>query len=202
MYPLKIEHLSKHYGRESAVKDLSFVVEPGRVTGFLGQNGAGKSTTLKFLLGLAEPDEGRALSYRDLRQPARTIGVLLERAYHPGRSGRDHLRILADYAGISRSRVDDRLELVGLSRAADRAAGTYSLGMRKRLGLAGALLGDPPVLVLDEPGNGLDPQGIRELRDLLQARAAEGGTVLVSSHLLSEMEHLADEVVVLHKAGW
>jgi ABC-2 type transport system ATP-binding protein len=136
---------------------------------------------------------------RDLRDPARTVGVLLEHAYHPGRSGRNHLRILADGSGIPQSRVDEMLDLVGLADAADRRAGAYSLGMRQRLGLAAALLGDPPVLVLDEPGNGLDPQGIRDLRDLLRARAAAGGTVFVSSHLLSEVEHLADEVVVLDR---
>jgi ABC-2 type transport system ATP-binding protein len=203
MYPLNVEHISKSYGDEVAVDDLSFTVEPGRVTGFLGPNGAGKSTTMKILLDLASADEGSATiggtRYRELSDPARTVGVILEHAYHPGRSGRNHLRILADATGIPQSRVDDMLELVGLTHAADRAAGAYSLGMRQRLGLAGALLGDPPVLVLDEPGNGLDPQGIRELRDLLRARAANGSTVFVSSHLLAEVEHLADEVIVVHR---
>ena len=202
MHQLKIETVTKRYGKRTVVEDLSFTVEPGRVTGFLGPNGAGKSTTMKILLDLAAADHGHTsiggLRYRDLRDPTRTVGVLLEHAYHPGRSGRNHLRILADGSGIPPSRVDEMLNLVGLADAADRHAGAYSLGMRQRLGLAAALLGDPPVLVLDEPGNGLDPQGIRDLRDLLRARAAAGGTVFVSSHLLSEVEHLADEVVVLN----
>jgi ABC-2 type transport system ATP-binding protein len=203
MHELKIENLTKRYGKRTVVDDLSFTVEPGRVTGFLGPNGAGKSTTMKVLLDLATADHGRTTiggrRYRDLRDPTRTVGALLEHAYHPGRSGRNHMRILADGSGIPHSRVDEMLDLVGLTDAADRRAGAYSLGMRQRLGLAAALLGDPPVLVLDEPGNGLDPQGIRDLRDLLRARAAAGGTVFVSSHLLSEVEHLADEVVVLNR---
>jgi ABC-2 type transport system ATP-binding protein len=202
MHPLNVEHLTKSYGDDVAVDDLSFTVEPGRVTGFLGPNGAGKSTTMKILLDLASADRGSAsiggTRYRELSDPARTVGVILEHAYHPARSGRNHLRVLADSTGIPVSRVDEMLDLVGLNEASDRAAGAYSLGMRQRLGLAGALLGDPPVLVLDEPGNGLDPQGIRELRDLLRARAANGGTVFVSSHLLAEMEHLADDVIVVH----
>ena len=203
MYQLKIEDITKRYGKRTVVEDLSFTVEPGLVTGFLGPNGAGKSTTMKILLDLASADHGHTsiggARYRDLRDPARTVGVLLEHAYHPGRSGRNHLRILADGSGIPLSRVDEMLGLVGLADAADRHAGAYSLGMRQRLGLAAAMLGAPPVLVLDEPGNGLDPQGIRDLRDLLRARAAAGGTVFVSSHLLSEVEHLADEVVVLNR---
>jgi ABC-2 type transport system ATP-binding protein len=203
MHKLKIENITKRYGKRTVVEDLSFTVEPGRVTGFLGPNGAGKSTTMKILLDLAAADHGRATiggtRYRGLRDPARTVGVLLEHAYHPGRSGRNHLRFLADGSGIPQSRVDEMLDRVGLADAADRRAGAYSLGMRQRLGLAAAMLGDPPVLVLDEPGNGLDPQGIRDLRDLLRARAAAGGTVFVSSHLLSEVEHLADEVVVLNR---
>ena len=157
---------------------------------------------MKILLDLAKADSGHATiggtRYRDLKDPAGTVGVVLEpNAFHPGRSGRNHLRVLADGAGISRAAIDQMLELVGLAHAADRHVGGYSLGMRQRLGLAAALLGDPPVLVLDEPGNGLDPQGIRWLRDLLRERAAAGGTVFVSSHLLTEVEHLADEVVVL-----
>lgn len=203
MYPLSVKHVTKSYGDDVAVDDLSFTVEPGRVTGFLGPNGAGKSTTMKILLDLASADRGSAAvggtRYRELRDPARTVGVILEHAYHPARSGRNHLRVLADSTGIPQSRVDEMLDLVGLTDASDRAAGAYSLGMRQRLGLAGALLGDPPVLVLDEPGNGLDPQGIRELRDLLRARAANGGTVFVSSHLLAEVEHFADEVIVVHR---
>ena len=194
--------VTKRYRHEVVVDDLSFTVQPGRVTGFLGPNGAGKSTTMKILLDLATADHGHATiggtRYRDMPDPARTVGVVLEpNAFHPGRSGRNHLRILADGAGIAPPRIDELLEMVGLAHAADRHVGAYSLGMRQRLGLAAALLGDPPVLVLDEPGNGLDPQGIRWLRDLLRARAAAGGTVFVSSHLLAEVEHLADEVVVI-----
>ncbi|HZA71547.1 MAG TPA: ATP-binding cassette domain-containing protein [Propionibacteriaceae bacterium] len=203
MHQLKIENVTKRYRKRTVVEDLVFTVEPGRVTGFLGPNGAGKSTTMKILLDLAAADHGRTTiggtRYRELRDPVRTVGVLLEHAYHPGRSGRNHLRILADGSGIPQARVDEMLDLVGLAEAADRHAGAYSLGMRQRLGLAGALLGDPPVLVLDEPGNGLDPQGLRDLRDLLRARAAAGGTVFVSSHLLAEVEHLADEVVVVNR---
>lgn len=203
-FPLEIEHVTKRYGREVVVDDLTFTVPPGRVTGFLGPNGAGKSTTMKILLDLAAADSGRATiagtRYRDMKEPARAVGVVLEpNAFHPGRSGRNHLRILADGAGIRAARVDAMLEAVDLGHAADRHVGGYSLGMRQRLGIAGALLGDPPVLVLDEPGNGLDPQGIRWLRDLLRERAAAGGTVFVSSHLLTEVEHLADEVVVLSR---
>ncbi|MEO8517626.1 MAG: ATP-binding cassette domain-containing protein [Dermatophilaceae bacterium] len=203
MYPLEIEHLTKRYGHEVVVDDLTFTVAPGRVTCFLGPNGAGKSTTMKILLDLAKADHGHATiggtRYRDMADPARAVGVVLEpNAFHPGRSGRDHLRVLSDGAGIAAGRIDQMLEMVELTHAADRHVGGYSLGMRQRLGLAAALLGDPPVLVLDEPGNGLDPQGIRWLRDLLRERAAAGGTVFVSSHLLAEVEHLADEVVVLN----
>jgi ABC-2 type transport system ATP-binding protein len=202
--PIEIDHVTKRYGPNVVVDDLSFTVRPGRVTGFLGPNGAGKSTTMKILLDLASADSGRATiggsRYRDLRDPARTVGVVLEpNAFHPGRSGRSHLRILADAAGLPVTRVDELLELVGLASAADRRVGAYSLGMRQRLGLAAALLGDPPVLVLDEPGNGLDPQGVRDLRQLLRSRAAKGHTVFVSSHLLAEVEHLADEVIVVNQ---
>ena len=202
--PLRVDHVTKRYGDEVAVDDLSFTVHPGRVTGFLGPNGSGKSTTMKVLLDLASADAGEAsiggTRYRELSDPARTVGVVLEPdAFHPGRSGRNHLRILADVAGIATERIEEVLELVDLGRAADRRTGAYSLGMRQRLSLAAALLGDPPVLVLDEPGNGLDPQGVRELRDLLRDRAAQGHTVFLSSHLLAEVEHLADEVVVVHR---
>ena len=202
MYTLELEHLTKRYGREVVVDDLTFTVQPGRVTGFLGPNGAGKSTTMKILLDLASATSGHATiggtRYREMRDPARTVGVVLEpNAFHPGRSGRNHLRVLADGAGIAPARIEKMLDMVGLAHAADRHVGAYSLGMRQRLGLAAALLGDPPVLVLDEPGNGLDPQGIRWLRDLLRERAAAGGTIFVSSHLLAEVEHLADEVVVV-----
>jgi ABC-2 type transport system ATP-binding protein len=202
MYTLDFKNVTKRYRREVVVDDLTFTVQPGRVTSFLGPNGAGKSTAMKILLDLAKAEHGHATiggrRYREMPDPARTVGVALEpNAFHPGRSGRNHLMILADGAGIPPSRVALMLEDVGLTHAADRHVGGYSLGMRQRLGLAAALLGDPPVLVLDEPGNGLDPQGIRWLRDLLRERAAAGGTVFVSSHLLAEVEHLADEIVVL-----
>jgi ABC-2 type transport system ATP-binding protein len=203
MYTLEFTHVTKRYGHEVVVDDLTFTVQPGRVTGFLGPNGAGKSTAMKVLLDLATADQGRAtiggMRYREMDDPAGSVGVVLEpNAFHPGRTGRNHLRILADGAGIDPRRITEMLEAVALTHAADRHVGGYSLGMRQRLGLAAALLGDPPVLVLDEPGNGLDPQGIRWLRDLLRERAAAGGTVFVSSHLLAEVEHLADEIVVLN----
>jgi len=203
-HALVIEHLTKRYGDHTVVDDLSFTVEPGRVTGFLGPNGSGKSTTMKMMLDLATADSGRATiggqRYRDLMDPARSVGAMIESdAFHPGRSGRNHLRVLADATGIPHRRVDEVLEEVGLADAARRHAGAYSLGMRQRLGLAGALLGEPPVLILDEPGNGLDPEGIRTLRDRLRAQAAGGGTVFVSSHLLDEVEHLADDVIVINK---
>ncbi len=200
---LEVEHVTKRYGNNTVVEDLSFSVPPGRVTGFLGPNGSGKSTTMKVMLDLAAADAGRCtiggVRYRDLPDPAGTVGVILESdAFHPGRSGRNHLRILADAIGAPLSRVDEMLEQVGLTDAANRRAGAYSLGMRQRLGLAAALLGQPDVLILDEPGNGLDPQGTRTLRDLLRAHAASGGTVLVSSHILAEVEHLVDDVIVIN----
>jgi ABC-2 type transport system ATP-binding protein len=201
-HTIDIDRLTKRYGSTTVLDDLSFSVRPGRVTGFLGPNGAGKSTTMKILLDLAAADDGSATidgrRYRDLDDPATTVGVVIEaNAFHPGRSGRNHLLVIADTAGIGRSRVDEMIDAVELTKAADRHVGGYSLGMRQRLGLAAALLGDPPVLILDEPANGLDPQGVRTLRDLLQARAASGGTVLVSSHLLAEVEHLADDIVII-----
>ena len=203
-YPIVIENVTKSYGGSAVVDALSFSVAPGRVTGFLGPNGAGKSTTMKVLLGLASPTSGKAtiggLTYAELADPTGTVGASVEAdAFHPGRSGRNHLRILADATDTPLERVDEVLELVDLSAAANRRAGAYSLGMKQRLGLAAALLRDPRVLVLDEPGNGLDPQGIRTLRILLRARAAEGNTVLVSSHLLGEVEQLADDVIVISK---
>jgi ABC-2 type transport system ATP-binding protein len=203
-YPITFDHVTKRYGSAVAVNDLSFVVQPGRVTGFLGPNGAGKSTTMKILLGLASASSGRAtfggLTYAELPDPTGTVGAAVEAdAFHPGRSGRNHLRILADATGTPVDRVDEVLDLVELSHAANRRAGAYSLGMKQRLALAAALLCDPQVLVLDEPGNGLDPQGIRTLRNLLRARAAAGSTVLVSSHLLGEVEQLADDVVVVNQ---
>lgn len=202
---INVEALTKRYGKTTVVDGLSFTAAAGRVTAFLGQNGAGKTTTVRVLLGLSPPppDSGTATiggrAYGDLVDPARTVGAMLEDAtFHPARTGRNHLRLLAMAAGVAMSRVDETLELVGLDgAAATRRAGHYSLGMRQRLDLAAALLGDPGVLVLDEPMNGLDPAGIRWLRDLLHARAKAGGTVLLSSHVLSEVALLADDVVVI-----
>ena len=203
-YALSFDHVTKRYGDAAAVDDLSFTVAPGRVTGFLGPNGAGKSTAMKILLGLATATSGTATiggtAYADLADPTGIVGASVEAdAFHPGRSGRNHVQIVADATGVGVERVNEVLDLVDLGHAADRHAGTYSLGMKQRLGLATALLRDPPVLVLDEPGNGLDPQGVRFLRNLLRSRAAEGNTVFVSSHLLAEVEQLADDVVVVNK---
>lgn len=200
---VRVDHVTKRYGGRAVVDDLSFTVPPGRVTGFLGPNGSGKSTTMKIMLDLAAATRGAATigghRYRDLPHPARTVGAMVEAdAFHPGRSGRNHLLVVADATGIDHARVDEMLEQVDLSAAANRKVGAYSLGMRQRLGLAAALMGAPPVLILDEPGNGLDPQGVRTLRDLLRAHAARGGTVFVSSHLLAEVEHLADDVIVIN----
>jgi ABC-2 type transport system ATP-binding protein len=199
---LEVRNLTKRYGTTVAVDDLSFAVEAGRVTGFLGPNGAGKTTTMRALLGLLRPSQGEALvegsAPVEMADPLRTIGAALEAtAFHPGRSGRNHLRTLAAAAGIPRSRVEEVLELVELSGAADRRVKGYSLGMRQRLALAAALLGEPRILILDEPANGLDPQGMRWLRDLLRDQAAGGRTVLVSSHLLSEVAQTADELVMI-----
>jgi ABC-2 type transport system ATP-binding protein len=197
--------LTKRYGEVTAVEDLSFAVRDGAVTGFLGPNGAGKTTTLRMILALARPTAGSATvlgrPYAQLEHPARTVGANLEVAgAHPGRKGRDHLRALAAMAKLPHSRVDEVLRLVELDGApANRRAGTYSLGMRQRLGLAATLLGDPAVLILDEPANGLDPQGIRWLRDFLRSMAAEGRTVLVSSHVLAEVAQTVDDVVVIHR---
>jgi ABC-2 type transport system ATP-binding protein len=187
-----------------AVQDLSFTVTAGRVTGFLGPNGAGKSTTMRIVLGLVHPTAGTTAvlghSYRELDRPEQHVGALLETFdAHPGRTGRNHLRVLALAAGIPRSRVDEVLALVELSQAGRRRVKGYSLGMRQRLGLAAALLADPEVLVLDEPANGLDPQGIRWLRDFLRALAAEGRTILVSSHVLAEVAQTVDDVVIIHR---
>jgi ABC-2 type transport system ATP-binding protein len=196
--------LTKRYGSVTAVDDLTFSVREGAVTGFLGPNGAGKTTTLRMILALARPSAGHATvlgqPYAKLDEPARVVGANLEIAgAHPGRNGRDHLRALAAMAGLPRSRVEEVLKLVELEGAAGRRAGKYSLGMRQRLGLAATLLGDPRVLVLDEPANGLDPQGIRWLRDFLRGMAAEGRTVLVSSHVLAEVAQTVDDVVVIHR---
>ena len=199
---IEVEGLSKRFGKTQAVADLSFTANPGLVTGFLGPNGAGKSTTLRAVLGLVHADAGRATvlgrRFRELEAPSRQVGAVLEASdVHPGRSGRNHLRVLAAAAGLPHSRVEEVLALVELSGAAKRRAGGYSLGMRQRLGLAVALLGDPQVLVLDEPANGLDPQGIRWLRDLLRSLAAEGRTILVSSHVLAEVAQTVDDVVII-----
>ena len=198
------EGLTKRYGAVTAVDDLSFEVRAGAVTGFLGPNGAGKTTTLRMVLGLARPTAGSATIFGQpfaaLPDPARSVGANLEVCgMHPGRSGRNHLRALAALAGLPTPRVEEVLDLVEMREAADRRAGGYSTGMRQRLGLAATLLGDPEVLVLDEPANGLDPQGIRWLRDFLRGVASEGRTVLVSSHVLSEVEQTVDDVVVIHR---
>jgi len=200
---IKFSHVTKHFGAILALDDVSFEAKPGVVTGFLGPNGAGKSTSLRVLLGLVRPDSGEArmegTAYVDLPNPGRTVGALLDADdVHAGRTGLETLRLAGMTIGCSRARVDSVLEEVGLTGAeARRRLGTYSLGMRQRLGIAQALLGDPPVLVLDEPANGLDPQGQRWLGELLSSRAARGGTVLLSSHQLSEVSRLARRAVVL-----
>ena len=198
-----VEGLTKRYGRFTAVNDVSFRVEPGSVTGFLGPNGAGKSTTMRMMVGLTPPSAGRSsilgVPYRDLDNPGRHVGVLLDAsAQHAGRSGREVLLLGALLMGLDRKRVDHMLELVGLNKdEAKRRVGNYSLGMRQRLGIAHALLGDPTVLVLDEPANGLDPAGIHWMRGLLRTFAERGGTVFLSSHLLHEVEVIADQLLVI-----
>jgi ABC-2 type transport system ATP-binding protein len=201
---IEVDSLTKRFGSTVAVQDLSFTASAGRVTGFLGPNGAGKSTTMRAILGLVRPTSGTTTvlgsPYRELQQPEKRVGALLETFdAHPGRSGRNHLRVLALAGGIPRSRVDEVLALVELTGAGRRRVKGYSLGMRQRLGLAAALLGDPEVLVLDEPANGLDPQGIRWLRDFLRSLAAEGRTILVSSHVLAEVAQTVDDVVIIHR---
>ncbi|HYH26899.1 MAG TPA: ABC transporter ATP-binding protein [Blastococcus sp.] len=199
---VEVRGLTKSFGQVRAVSDLGFTVEPGSVTGFLGPNGAGKTTTLRMMLGLVRPDAGGAtfdgVPYAALPQPVRTVGAVLETAFHPARSGRNHLRVYCRAAGLPVSRADDVLAQVGLADAGRRKAGGYSLGMRQRLALATALLGDPAVLVLDEPANGLDPEGIQWLRGFIRHLAHDQGrTVLVSSHLLSEVEQTVDRVVIV-----
>jgi len=199
---IEVRDLTKRYGSTLAVDALSFDVRPGMVTGFLGANGSGKSTTMRLILGLDRPDAGRARiggrRFGDLRWPLREVGALLEaRAFHPGRSARDHLAALAASNDMAGSRVDEVLDMVGLASAARRRAGKFSLGMAQRLGLAAALLGDPPVLLLDEPVNGLDPAGIHWIRDLLKSLAAQGRVIFVSSHLISEVALMADRLVVI-----
>ena len=203
MAAIEIDGLTKRFGKVQAVTDLSFTVEAGRVTGFLGPNGAGKSTTLRMLLGLVRPDAGAGRfggrRYEDLPHPSAQVGVVLEDAsFHPGRTGRNHLTVLATAGRLPVGRVDEVLAQVELGpAAADRRVKGYSMGMRQRLAIAAALLGDPEVLVLDEPANGLDPPGIRWMRDLLRSQAARGRAVLVSSHLLSEVAQSADDIVVI-----
>jgi ABC-2 type transport system ATP-binding protein len=200
---VRAESLTKRFGNVVAVDDLSFALAPGTITGFLGPNGAGKTTTLRIVLGLAAPSNGRALVfdrlYADLPQAALRVGAVLEATdFHPGRSGRDHLRTLSRAALLPDSRVDEVLTLVELSDAARRRVKGYSLGMRQRLGLAAALLGDPELLVLDEPANGLDPEGVRWLRDFLRDFASKGRTVLISSHVLAEVAQTVDQVLIIN----
>ena len=204
MTTIEIHSLTKQFGDVLAVDDLSFELSPGHVTGFLGPNGAGKTTTLRMLLGLVEPTGGTAtfggVRYRDLPDPIGTVGAVLESSsFHPSRSARSHLRVLAAAGRRSPRRADELLELVGLAGAADRRVGGYSLGMRQRLGLASALVGDPGVLILDEPTNGLDPAGVRWVRDLVHRLSGEGRTVLVSSHLLAEVAQTVDHLVIIDR---
>lgn len=199
---ISVEHLTKQYGAFTAVNDVSFTCEPGTITGFLGPNGSGKSTTLRMVTGLTPATSGNAtvagIQFTDLPNPGRTVGVMLDAAaQHPGRSGIETLRIAAALMGMPRRRADEVLEQVDLGDAARRRVGDYSLGMRQRLGIATALLGDPPALILDEPANGMDPAGIRWMRELLRDYAGRGGTVLLSSHLLSEVQATVDRLVVI-----
>ena len=201
---IEVLGLSKHYGKTIAVSNLSFTVKPGRVTGFLGPNGAGKSTTMRMMLGLDRPTSGKVLidgkHYTQLHQPLHTVGALLDAKWvHPNRSARNHLRWLAHSNHLPVNRIDEVLDIVGLTEVAHRKAGRYSLGMSQRLGIATALLGDPQVLLFDEPVNGLDPEGILWIRQIMQRLAGEGRTVFVSSHLLSEMAQTADDLVVIGK---
>jgi ABC-2 type transport system ATP-binding protein len=201
--PIIIDRLVKSYDGKVAVRNLSFTVEPGRVTGFLGPNGAGKTTTLRILVGLTAPTTGSAtfgeVAYADLPRPQQTVGCVLDANLHPGRTGRNHLRVLAPTAGARDRRVDELLDLVGLSEIAREPAGSYSSGMRQRLAIATALLGDPDYLILDEPVNGLDPEGTRWLRGFLRDFAALGRTVLFSSHLLNEVQATVDDIVVINR---
>jgi ABC-2 type transport system ATP-binding protein len=204
MAAISVQGLTKRFGEVLAVDRLDFEVDPGTVTGFLGPNGAGKTTTLRMLLGLVAPTSGAATidgrPYRELADPARRVGAVLEQSgFHPGRSARDHLRVLATAAGLAPARIDEVLEQTGLAAAARRRVGGFSLGMRQRLGLAAALLGDPDVLVLDEPANGLDPEGVHWLRGLVRGLADQGRTVLVSSHLLAEVAQTVDQVVIIDR---
>jgi ABC-2 type transport system ATP-binding protein len=202
---IEVRGLTKTFGDQRAVDDLSFTAPAGKVTGFLGPNGAGKTTTFRCLLGLAEPTSGATLiggrRYRDLASPRRKVGAVLESSgFHPARTGRNHLRVIARAAGLDPSRIDPLLDVVGLSGAADRRVGGYSLGMRQRLSIATAMLGDPDVVVLDEPANGLDPEGVSWVRQVLRFWADEGRTMLVASHVLAEVGQVVDRVVII-RAG-
>ncbi|MGL5810006.1 MAG: ATP-binding cassette domain-containing protein [Nocardioides sp.] len=199
---ISCEALTKTYGDRIAVSDMTFTAPPGKVTGFLGPNGAGKTTTFRMILGLARPTSGTSMiagrAYADLERPRQDVGAVLEASgFHPSRTGRNHLRVLAAAAGFTPDRVEEVLALVGLIAAADKRVGRYSMGMRQRLALAAALLGDPGVLILDEPTNGLDPQGVAWLRGLLRTLADEGRTVLVSSHLLAEVAQIVDHFIII-----
>ena len=201
---IAVHGVTKRYGRVVAVDNLTFSLEPGRVTGFVGRNGAGKTTTLRMLVGLTRPTRGIAtisgIRYRELREPLRQVGALIDpNCFHPGRTGRNSLRAIARMAQIEDARVGEVLELVDLGSAAGRRVGGYSLGMRKRLALAAALLGDPGTLILDEPANGLDPDGVRWLRSLIRGLGAQGRTVLISSHVLAELAQAVDDVMVIEK---
>ncbi|HEY0520207.1 MAG TPA: ATP-binding cassette domain-containing protein [Ilumatobacteraceae bacterium] len=205
MTTLSFHQLTKSYGRVVAVDDFTAVAQPGRITAFLGANGSGKTTSMRLLLGLAEPTSGSARIdgrlYRDLEHPLRAVGAVLDQGFHPNRTARNHLRIVAAQAGIGHEtdRIDELLDLFDLVGAANRTVGGFSLGMRQRLALASALVGSPGALVLDEPFNGLDPDGIRMMRSQLRSFADAGGTVFLSSHLLAEVAHSADELIVIHR---